>query len=536
MRRVGVTAALLLLACAGPAAGTAAPLRAKIAHPVRTEARPGVRELMALRGHRYALIEAARGARIPDAKLISRRLGIWRLPSSTATRIGLGLSARGIARLIEPDRELAPERSAVEPLAGLEWWRAAVGADRVPPPGPGKLVTVIDTGLDVTHPEFAGRPNTTLFNTQSTSAGEDEEHGTAVSSVLAAPENGLGVVGIYPQATLGEWDSGALFISDVIQGIERSLDAGPGVINMSFGFDGYDAALADEIDVAFGTGSLLVAAAGNDFLEGNAEHSPASLHHVLTIAATDEQNRSSFFSNRSLAVDLSAPGENIPVAVPTWASASGYAAADGTSFSSPLVAGAAGWVWTRRPELDVTQLFDLMRWSATDIDVQGFDEDTGWGLLNVPAALSEPPPAVDPHEPNEDVYEIVAGKLFKTADTPLTSPGHGRTTLNARLDITEDPEDVYRVWVPAHRRVVVTVVPSGDADVELWNATTPSVLVKGAARRKHLIDGSGNDGRTAERVVARNRGQRGTFVFLDVYLPEKGASSADYRASITTTR
>jgi hypothetical protein len=314
------------------------------------------------------------------------------------------------------------------------------------------------------------------------------------------------------------------------------LDAGPGVINMSFGFDGYDAMLADEIDVAFGTGSLLVAAAGNDFLEGNAEHSPASLHHVLTIAATDETNRSSFFSNRSLAVDLAAPGEDIPVAVPTWSRASGYAAADGTSFSSPLVAGAAAWVWTRRPDLDVTQLFDLMRWSATDVAAPAFDEDTGWGLLNVPAALSAPPPAVDPHEPNEDVYEIVADKLFRTADTPLTSPGHPRAGLVARLDVTEDPEDVYRIWVPARRRVLIRIVPDADADAELWNGSTPSVLITGAARRRHLVAGSGRDGRAAETLAFRNRTSRGTYAFLDVYLPEHGASSAQYRATITTTR
>jgi Subtilase family len=536
MRRAGVTAALLTLAVLWPAAAGAAPMRVKAARAGGADARPGVRELMALRGHRYALIEAARGMDIPGATVISRRLGIWRLPSGEANRIGLALSARGVARAIEPDRELAPQRASVEPLAGFEWWRAAVGADRVAPPGAGKLVTVIDTGLDVSHPEFSGRPDTKLFNAQSTAAAEDEEHGTAVSSVLAAPENGLGVVGIYPQATLGEWDSGPLFVSNVITGIEHALDAGPGVINMSFGFDGSDPFLAKEIDVAFGSGTLLVAAAGNDFLEGNAEHSPASLHHVLTIAATDEQNRSSFFSNRSLAVDLSAPGENIPVAVPTWANASGYAAADGTSFSSPLVAGAAAWVWTRRPELDVTQLFDLMRWSATDIDVAGFDVDTGWGLLNVPAALSDPAPAPDPDEPNEDIDEIVAGKLFKTGDPPLTSPGRGRATLAARLDVTEDPEDVYRVWVPARRRVVITVVPTGDADVELWNSGTPSVLLTGAARRRHLIDGSGNDGRTAEHVVARNRTRRGTYAFLDVYLPEHGASSAEYRTTVTTTR
>jgi subtilase family protein len=524
MRRVGVIAAALAALVVVPPAG---------AGTVRTgRSTPGVVELMALRSHAYALVQVPRGRRVPGATLVSRRLGVWRLPTARAEQVGLELHPLAV----EPDREVVPQRAATEPFAGLEWWRAAVGADQVEPPGPGKRVTVIDTGLDVGHLEFAGRPNTKLLNAQATAGGEDEAHGTAVSSVVAAPENGVGLVGIYPQAALGEWDSGPMFVSDVIQGIERALDAGQGVINMSFGFDSYDQLLADEIDVAFGTGTLLVAAAGNDFLQGNAQHSPAGLPHVLTVAATDRQNHSSFFSNRSLAVDLSAPGEDIPVAVPTWDAASGYASADGTSFSSPLVAGAAAWVWTRRPELDVTQLFDLMRWSATDIDSPGFDEDTGWGLLNVPAALSARAPAVDPDEPNEDVFQVVAGKLFRTAAAPLTSPGDGRATLNARLDVTEDPEDVYRVWVPAQRRVVLRVTVSDDADVELWDATTPSVLIAGAARRKHLLDGSGSNGKHPENVAFRNRARRGTYVFLDVYLPERGASSATYRATITTTR
>ena len=479
MRRVGVIAAAL--------AGLVLASSAEAGIPGVGGTAPGVLDLMALRGHRYALVQVPRGRGVAGGTLVSRRLGVWRLATSRAERVGLGLGALAI----EPDRAVVPQRAAADTFEGMEWWRGAVGADRVTPPGQGKRVTVIDTGLDTTHPEFAGRPNTNLLNAQSTTGDEDEAHGTAVSSVVAAPENGFGVVGIYPQAVLGEWDSGAMFVSDVIEGIEHALDAGQGVINMSFGFDGYDQLLANEVDVAFGSGSLLVAAAGNDFLEGNAQHSPASLPHVLTIAATDEQNTSSFFSNRSLAVDLSAPGEGIPVAVPTWQSASGYATGDGTSFSAPLVAGAAAWVWTRRPELDVTQLFDLMRWSATDIDVKGFDEDTGWGLLNVPAALSSTAPAVDPEEPNDDVYQILAGKLFRNAEPPLTSPGRGRAAFEARLDVTEDPEDVYRVWVPARRRVAMHVALSGDADVELWNASTPSVYIGGAARRKHLLDSSG---------------------------------------------
>ena len=524
MRRFGVFAVVL--------AALAVPVQAGAAKVGVLRTTPGVLDLMALRGHAYALVQVPRGERVPGATLVSRRLGVWRLPTARAQRVALRLEPVAV----EPDRELAPQSAAADTLSGLEWWRAAIGADRVTPPGPGKRITVIDTGLDVTHPEFAGRPNTTVLNAQSTTGEDDEAHGTAVSSVAAAPENGIGLVGIYPQAPLAEYDTGPMFVSDVIQGIEASLDAGPSVINMSFGFDGYDQLLANEIDVAFGTGSLVVAAAGNDFLEGNQVHSPAALPHVLTVAATDQENRSSTFSNRSPAVDLAAPGENVPVAVPTWLDPSGYTSGDGTSFSSPLVAGAAAWVWTRRPDLDVTQLFDLMRWSATDIDDPGFDEDTGWGLLNVPAALSNAAPAIDPDEPNDDVYQVVAGKLFRDAEPPLTSPGHARATVSARLDITEDPEDVYRVWVPAHRRVAIRVTVSDDADVELWNGTTSTVLLTGAARRKHLLDGSGFDGTHPENVAFRNRARRGTYVFLDVYLPEQGASSAQYRATVTTTR
>ena len=524
MRHPAVVLAALVALAVAPPAGAAKVGVAPTA--------PGVVDLMALQGHGFALVQLPRGHRVAGAELVSRRLGIWRMPTGRAERVALGL--RPLA--IEPDRVLQPESSSAEPFAELEWWRGAVGADEPTPPGPGKRVTVVDTGLDMSHPEFAGRPNTVLLNAQSTTGAADEAHGTGVSSVLAAPENGVGLVGIYPQAALAEWDSGPMFVSDVIEGIDRALDGGPGVINMSFGFDGYDRLLADEVDVAFGSGSLLVAAAGNDFLKGNAVHSPGALPHVLTVAATDEQNRASSFSNRSKAVDLAAPGEDIPVAVPTWLDASGYGVGDGTSFAAPLVSGAAAWVWTKRPELDVTQLFDLMRWSAKDIDAPGFDEATGWGLLDLPAAVADSAPPVDPDEPNDDVNQIVPGRLFRTSDSPLTAPGRDHASLTARLDATEDPEDVYRVWVPAQRRVTVHVTVGADADVELWNATTPSVLVTGALRRKHLLAGSTYRGIHPQTVAFRNRLRRGTFVYLDVYLPEQGAVSAQYRATITTAR
>ena len=82
-------------------------------------------------------------------------------------------------------------RLDVDHRKATDWWIPFVRANGAVPPGPGKPLTIIDTGVDLTHEEFAGRPFTTPLNRQSTS-GQDEEHGTAVASVAAAPMNGIG--------------------------------------------------------------------------------------------------------------------------------------------------------------------------------------------------------------------------------------------------------------------------------------------------------------------------------------------------------
>src|SRR5213078_3402587 len=116
-----------------------------------------------------------------------------------------------------------------------------------------------------------------------------------------------------------------------------------------------------------------VASAGNDRQEGSPRSFPASFAHVLTIGATDESNRATFFSSSSPDMDLAAPGQDMIVAVPP----SGYGPADGTSFSAPLVSGAAAAVWTVRPSLTNTQLFEVMRRSARHVGKRGWNRSTG---------------------------------------------------------------------------------------------------------------------------------------------------------------
>jgi subtilase family protein len=354
-------------------------------------------------------------------------LGIWRVPGEAVA----GLRRAGVVRRSQPERMLSTTalQQATDPLVSFEWWRPVVGADRAEPPGPGKPITVVDSGVDITHPEFAGRPNTIVLNRQTTSE-EDEDHGTEVSSVIAAPNNGFGIVGVYPDAVLHIWDAspfGFLNEGAAIQGIREAALRGPGVINLSFGGEDDDPMLEEAISFAFRSGSLVVAAAGNEGLEGSPQSYPAFYAHVLTVGATNESGRVAAFSNVSPSIDLVAPGVHIPVADPVSVDPPGYdLAANGTSFASPIVAGAAAWIWTRRPDLDNTQLFELIRRSATDIADPGFDNASGYGLLNIPNALSLRRSPGTERETHRDRAQRVVHERHAAADPPWPGRRVGR--------------------------------------------------------------------------------------------------------------
>ena len=358
-----------------------------------------------------------------DGTEIGPELRIWRVPAAAVP----ALRRAGVLSFSQPERLLARTAVPTDPLVDEQWWRSAVGADRATPPGPGKPVTIVDSGLDMSHPEFASRPNTTLLNNQTVRA-EDDDHGTEVSSVIAAPENGIGLVGIYPLADLRSWDASPNgFLSDgaAIQGILEAARRGPGTINLSFGGPIDDRMLEEAILAAVRAGSVVVAASGNEGAQGSPESFPADYAHVLTVGATDETDSIADFSTTSPWLDLAAPGVSIPVAEPTFNVSSGFIRASGTSFSAPMVAGAAAWVWTVRPELDSSQVFEIMRRSARDIGSPGWDAKSGYGVLDIPAALATPAPVRDPYEPNDDAEEIEPGRMFTSGTPALTTARRG---------------------------------------------------------------------------------------------------------------
>ena len=491
-----------------------------------------------LLAHPHALV-LARDARATaelrraGAVRIARSLPVWRLSSRSALRV------TRLVDVIEPDRFISTltHFSSGDPLVPTQWWIAPIGAGTIEPPGPGKPVTVVDTGVDLNHPEFAGRPATIALNDQSV-VGQTEDHGTAVASTIAAPPNAQGIVGVYPQAALQIWDASpagpGISVSGVVAGIDTALRRGPGVINLSLGSTSRDPLLEAIVTIAFGTGSLVVAASGNDRSHGSPLEYPASLPHVLTVGAIDPSGRPAFFSSGSPYVDLAAPGQEIPVAVPPAA----YSSYSGTSFATPLTAGAAAWVWTARPTLGVTQLFDLMRSSARDIETPGFDPYSGFGRLDIPRALTAAPLPADPNEPNDDVDHIKPRRLFREGDRPLNSPRRLHATVRARLDFGEDQRDVYRVWVAGRRVTAITIAPTADVDVAVWGPQTATVFENGSPRRRDLKALSEKPGTRRETVRVRNTSRRGAYYYVEAYLgsapPVRRVGAVSYKLTIST--
>ncbi|HEU6445364.1 MAG TPA: S8 family serine peptidase [Gaiellaceae bacterium] len=530
MRRFGVVLALLFVAAPGPAQATPAGRM------------PTDREVAALGAYGHTMLGLradARAERLLAASggtIVAPELHIWRLPSRAAQRLIPSLRRSGVLRFAEPDRPVSRHAHlpGTDPLAAppIGWHLYRIGADKVEPPGPGVPLTVIDSGLDLNHMEFKARPSTSVLNEQQVAdISAEEYHGTIVASTAAAPVDGQGAIGVYPQGVLRTFDLWFLSESLIVQGISRAAASGPGVINLSLGGDEPSRAMYEAIVNAFGRGTIVVAAAGNERLREDPPIYPAGFPHVLTVGATNVHDLPSEFSSTSGAVDLAAPGEAIPWQHPTDPAL--HFTMNGTSFSSPQVAAAAAWVWTARPGIEKTQLLDVMRYSARDVWPRGFDRRTGHGILNIPAALTRALPPVDPMEPNDDIDHVKAQGIFRAAARPLTAPGRRRAVLKARVHAAEDPDDVYRFWVPGGREVTARVRPTANVDLAVWAAGTRSVFERGRARRRDLLGASARPGGRLETVRIENTRARGFWGYLDVFTA-RGTRSARYSLEISS--
>jgi hypothetical protein len=142
------------------------------------------------------------------------------------------------------------------------------------------------------------------------------------------------------------------------------------------------------------------------------------------------------------------------------------------------------------------------------VGAPGYENATGFGVLDLPTALNRPPPAEDPQEPNDDI-RYVNGRTFGAPAAPLY---RGRPNLVvATADYAEDPVDIYRVKIPARDRVRLSLKPAvGDPDLFVYGARAHSV------RRGSSLRSSSKTGAATERLTIRNRRGRTRTIYVAV--------------------
>jgi len=399
------------------------------------------------------------------------------------------------------------------------------------------LVALVDSQADLTHPEFQGSPLTVADPGRPIV----DLHGTATAAVAGAPANGAGMLGLWPGArklNVGTGDTEGLTCGESVRGIARAITERARVVNLSFGGANPCYAQYEIVSEAVARDVLVVAAAGNERQaqtedgRANPVTYPAAFPHVVSVAAYGPRGATSAFSTANGAVDLAAPGESILSAVPPAFDddgvRDGYTRLDGTSFAAPIVAGAAGWLFAARPEMRAEQVAGVLRTTARDIDARGWDASSGFGALDMARALTAPPPGRDRSEVNDDV-EWVDGRRYRTPDRYVWRGARG-VTFRATADGWKDPADVYRVRLPAGRRVRITLTPPPGADVDLGLFSRGARSVYG--RSGLLASSIRGDGRT-DRVTFRAR--RATTAYVAVLAPRSRTQrepGVGYRLSI----
>ncbi|MDZ4820124.1 MAG: S8 family peptidase [Planctomycetota bacterium] len=298
--------------------------------------------------------------------------------------------------------------------------------------GQGVRVAVLDTGIQLDHPDLADAIESSRdFTSNRNGAIDRNGHGTHAAGIIAARQNGRGVVGVAPLCRLliGKVldDSGQGSSEAVAAGIDWACKQGVDIINLSLGSDQPDSTLLAAIRRAIAEGRWVIAAAGNDG-GANAGASrvnyPARWSETIAVAAVDRNGRLSQFSSQGPEVDIAAPGQDV---LSTFIN-SGYAKLSGTSMAAPFVAGVAALLLSlhrlasdaRTPLNDIQALREHLLRTAQDAGPTGHDPGYGWGLINPTQLLIEPlpttppqtePPPHQPGNPQDRIPPVVIGNI-----------------------------------------------------------------------------------------------------------------------------
>lgn len=294
--------------------------------------------------------------------------------------------------------------------------------------GAGVKVAVIDTGIDVSHPDLLGSViqgvdiSTPSALVEQTPVQDFGYHGTMVASLLAGRGHGKnsGVIGVAPESQLisvaMRFDLQPQNTDEqVAAGIHYAVDAGAKVINLSLTRNSKDwPALWDEaFQYAFDNDVVVVAAAGNRASGTDQVGAPATIPGVLVVAGVDKNaNISNQASTDGLTIGVSAPATDLVSAYP----GGDYKIWSGTSGAAPIVSGLVALIRSKYPQLDANNVINRVISTATKMTDETYSTQYGYGLIDPQKALTATLPLVD-ENPLGSLKEWV--KLYrKSTDVP----------------------------------------------------------------------------------------------------------------------
>jgi subtilisin family serine protease len=393
-------------------------------------------------GPQRVLVGVTRHSALPGVRRALERLGaadpepfepIGVLAASVPSGAALARALGGDPRVayVERDSELriaADPLDAVDPVTGIKYtwfYDYARAGDALAAAGGGsrRSIAVLDTGLDITHPEVIGRITHTFdTDTRTGDVFDAVGHGTFVTGLIAGIDGngigGKGVAGNTRVLAIRASLDGDFNERDLLRGIAFAVRRGADVLNMSLAGNGLHVSVARALGDAFFNDVLPVAASGNLARRGNPLQFPAAVVGGrrgepgigLSVAATRPSGAVARFSTHNRFVSLAAPGagrsgcrHGVLSALPSgagteWddpescsrlvpdASGARFAYGEGTSFAAPIVSGIAALVWQVEPRLASEQVAQVLTRSARQTRGRGWNEFTGRGVVDGRAA------------------------------------------------------------------------------------------------------------------------------------------------------
>jgi subtilisin family serine protease len=348
----------------------------------------------------------------------------------------------------DPNDPEFPDQYAHQLIQMSEAWDISTGSHEI-------VVAVLDTGVDVNHPDLKDNiwinkdeiPNNEIdddnngyiddvsgwnFEEDSNDVIPEfgwygvEGHGTNVSGVIAGVgNNGIGVCGVNWQSSIMALRLSIYMTSaEVAEALEYVAANGAHIANMSFGADEFgpdgDPAVNAAIDNAFANGVLLVASAGND--DTTKPHYPAAYYNVMAVSSTNGEDIKTGHSSFGHWVDIAAPGTDIV----TTDLGNEYIATAGTSFSGPYVAAVGALVLAHKPELTHVEVRAILENTTDPVYYGDLDPDYGYvgtGRVNAYLALLDS----DIKHPLGEIVEPRSQQTFAPDgnDIPMSLFVHG---------------------------------------------------------------------------------------------------------------